>query len=434
MIEATLPEHRLAVAYVVGNRLTPSETFIRREIESLAANVEIVVASMDSGDVWRPSGGEVTGQAPWHSTARARQVSRWATAASLGALWRVSQVERRGCLSALRRALFADRVARAISVPDLVHAHFASAPASVARLLAHVLDRPWGVSVHARDFYASRHRAVQVLAGASYALACSEVLADDLRRALRSAGAATPVYTVHHGLDLRRWGFGPRLASVPPRIVAAGRFVPKKGFDTLIEALALLQRQRFAAELQLLGDGPLRAALQRSIDARGVASHVQLGPWVQPGELQRALANAAVFVVPSRISEDGDRDNIANVLIEAYASGVPTVATSLPAIVRLVGDTQASVLVPPGDPIALANAIHRICTDPELAESLRQRGRALATRSFDQSKTTAQLYACFVRHARGSHAAQRGRGPDQQLPSPPERSARGQRVKSASIE
>jgi glycosyltransferase involved in cell wall biosynthesis len=401
MNEITTPSRRLAVAYVVGNRLTPSETFIRREIEALTPEVDIVVASMDSGDVWRASGGGLAGQASWSASARVRQVARCASSTALEELKRVSRVERRGCLSALRRAVFAARIAGTIGVPDLVHAHFASAPASVARLLALLLDRPWGVSVHARDFYASRHRAVQALEGASYALACSDVLADDLRRALRSAGAATPVYTVHHGLDLRRWACRHHVPSGPPRIVAAGRFVPKKGFDTLLEALALLQRRELAAELQLLGDGPLRRALQTHIDARGLAERVQLGPWVQPGELQRILARAAVFVVPSRISEDGDRDNIANVLIEAYASGVPTVATSLPAIVRLVGDSEASLLVPPDDPVALANAIGAICTDPTLAESLRQRGRALASRTFDQAKTTALLYECFVRHARG---------------------------------
>jgi glycosyltransferase involved in cell wall biosynthesis len=400
MIETPQEGHRLSVAYVVGDRLTPSETFVRREIESLAAEVDIVVASLDSGDLWRPNGGELGSAVPGRSKKRAPQASRWATSAGIEALRRVTRVERRGCLSALRRAIFADRIASAIAVPDLVHAHFASAPASAARLLAHLVDRPWGVSVHARDFYASPDRAVQVLEGASYALACSEVLADDLRDALRSARSETPVYTVHHGLDLRRWPCRPRLASVPPCVVAAGRFVPKKGFDTLIEALALLQRRRFAAELRLLGDGPRRAALQSSVEAHGVADRVRLGPWVPLDELQRVLANATVFVLPSRVAADGDRDNIANVLIEAYASGVPTIATSLPAIVRLVGDTQASLLVPPGDPVALSNAIHRICTDPELADSLRQRGRALVTRSFDQSKTTALLYDCFIRHAR----------------------------------
>jgi glycosyltransferase involved in cell wall biosynthesis len=382
----------------VGDRTTPSETFVRREIDALAGNVDLVVASMDSGRLWAPSTQSET--FAQRSSAPLSLALRWATAAAARELWGVSRVEERGCLSALRRALAADRIAREIGVPDLVHAHFASAPASVARLLARLIDRPWGVSVHARDFYANRGKAVRALKAASYVVACSDVLADDLRTALRAARSYTPVYTVHHGLDLERWIRRPRIASARPRIVAAGRFVPKKGFDTLIEAMALLASRGFAAELQLLGDGPLGAALRGSIQARGLGDRAQLGPWLRPEEFQRVLAKASVFVVPSRIAADGDRDNIPNVLIEAYASGVPTVATSLPAMARLVGKTQASVLVPSDDPLALSRAIERVCTDGTLADSLRAGGRALVRSTFDQTRTTALLYDCFARHAR----------------------------------
>ena len=164
------------------------------------------------------------------------------------------------------------------------------------------------------------------------------------------------------GAQLRRSpqpGPGLRRGGAKFRILAAGRLVPAKGFDTLIDALALLGSP-FEADIH--GDGPLQGELQSRIDAAGLTDRVRLRGYA---DLAPAMMRADLFVLSSR------REGFGNVIVEAMAAGLPVLATRTPGPGALIDDGVTGWLVPPEDPHALAAAIARLAADP-------QRGRIVA--------------------------------------------------------
>ena len=146
----------------------------------------------------------------------------------------------------------------------------------------------------------------------------------------------------------------------PPVILFVGRFVPLKGIDVLLEALCRSPLAGLEWRLKLIGGGP-QDVCEDVVD-RGLGSRVQVVPWVDRMEVDRALAEAAVLVVPSR------SEGLPLVVLEAMAMGTPIVATRVGAIGDVLQDGELGILVPPDDPEGLAGAVAEVLTDPDAAE------------------------------------------------------------------
>ena len=132
-------------------------------------------------------------------------------------------------------------------------------------------------------------------------------------------------------------------------IGAAGRLSPEKGFSDLVEAAALVAQADRHIGFVLFGDGLLRAALERQIAARDLGSN-----FVLPGfrsDIDRFLPHLDLFVLPSYT------EGLPTVILEAFAAGVPVVATAVGGTPEAVEDAVNGYLVPPGDPPALAQRI-----------------------------------------------------------------------------
>jgi glycosyltransferase involved in cell wall biosynthesis len=150
-------------------------------------------------------------------------------------------------------------------------------------------------------------------------------------------------------------------AGMPPVVLAVGRLTWEKDFPTLIRAFAAVRRQR-DARLLILGEGPERDALAALVAQLGLERDVQLPGWAR--NPHAFMARAGVFVLSS-VSE-----GLPTVLIEALAAAVPVVATDCVSGPReILQDGRLGPLVPPGDPDALATAIHRQLAEPRPAEA-----------------------------------------------------------------
>jgi len=253
----------------------------------------------------------------------------------------------------------------------IVHGHWV-VPGGVIAAAASG-NRPLVISLHGSDvFVAERHAAVGRAARwafgrAGFVTACS----DDLRtRALALGASADRSATVPYGVDstrfqpdpaarirLReRWGVG----DAAEVVLGVGRFVRKKGFEYLIDAVATLATHRPDLRLVLAGGGDLRAEFEARIADRGLDDRVLLPGVLHQDEVAASLAAADVVVVPSVRDPSGNVDGLPNVVMEALASGTPLIATSAGGIGSVVKDGQTGLLVPEADPAALSAAIVRL--------------------------------------------------------------------------
>lgn len=208
------------------------------------------------------------------------------------------------------------------------------------------------------------------------------------------------VDVVVNGLDLAAWvprwrpeaqarGAALRaelgLAPDRPLLLAVGAFSPQKDFAGLLDAMAAIHAQRPEVRLLLLGDGFLRDDLQARRAALGLTDVVQM-----PGfrhDVGAAMAAADLLVLSS------DNEGMARVLAEAAASGLPVVATDVSGTRTAVEDGRTGLVVPPGDPAALAAAITVLLADPVRRQTMGRQARELAERRFDADRMLAETTA-----------------------------------------
>ena len=264
-----------------------------------------------------------------------------------------------------------------------VHAFFAHTPAEVAREAAARLGVPYGFSVHARDVRKIPRRELRDrAAGAACVIACNADVAEEV------GAAGGEAKLLPHGVDLARFQAAPEPPETPFTLLAVGRFVPKKGFDVLVDAAARLQ---LPFRLRIVGDGAERRRLAARIRVAGLGDRIALERPLTHDELPATYVAAHVVVVPSVRDVDGDRDGLPNVVLEALATRRTVVASDIAAIGTAVRHDETGLLVPPGDVSALAAAIERVASDRALRSHLASAGRALVEREFDLRACTARL-------------------------------------------
>lgn len=258
---------------------------------------------------------------------------------------------------------------------DHLHAAWSGVPAEVAWLARRLGGPRFSVSAHANDVYCPPIGSAAALLAAEGVTVCNRAAGREL---LARLPALRPrlVYQPH-GLPLDEWPVREREPSGPPVVLAIGRLVPKKGFDLLLEAAARLP----GVAVRLIGDGPERAALAALAAARRV--ELALPGRVGQDQVRAELAAATVLAMPSRVDRAGDRDGLANVLLEALATGVPVVTTTAGSAEDAVVHGRTGLLVPPGDPAALAAGLGRLLGDPVLCGRLAGAGRKMVEARFD---------------------------------------------------
>lgn len=265
-----------------------------------------------------------------------------------------------------------------------LHSHFISSSADTAELVARLLALPFSISAHAKDIYLGESADLRrKLQAARFTVTCTEAN----RQVLAAIAPRAAVHRMYHGVDHTQFHPGQRALAVgAPIIVSVGRLRAKKGLDTLIAACALLRERGQAFACEIVGYGEEQARLQAQIDTLGLTGAVRLVGKLARQQVIERYARAAVYVQPSRIAADGDRDGIPNVLLEAMAMGLPVVASRVSGIPELVGDGHNGLLVEPDDAGALADAIARLLKQPALCADLGCRARQTVTDSFDNDR------------------------------------------------
>jgi glycosyltransferase involved in cell wall biosynthesis len=271
-----------------------------------------------------------------------------------------------------------------------LHTHFISTPADIGVLASQLAALPFSISAHAKDIYLSDPAELRrKLQAARFTVTCTEFN----RRTLAAIAPQAAVHRMYHGVD--RQVFRPQracaCAGAPPLILSVGRLRAKKGLDTLIDACAALRRRGLAFACEIIGYGEESEALQTRIATHGLEEQVRLLGALPREQVIQAYARAAVYVQPSRVTANGDRDGIPNVLLEAMAMGLPVVASDVSGIPELVTHGHNGLLVEPDDAERLADAMTRVLGQPALGIDLGRRARASVAESFDNDHNLALL-------------------------------------------
>jgi len=283
-----------------------------------------------------------------------------------------------------------------------IHAHFCHGATTVAWLVSIITGLPFSFTAHAKDLYCDSLNPAGLLRRKMRAARFVVTCTDANREHLRNIEPTANVRCIYHGLNAE---FADLLgdATNPPekngrlRALGVGRLVPKKGFDVLVNACAILKGRGFHFETAIVGEhGEHEAELRRQIDAHGLRDHVRLIGPLEQSRLYTEYQRADVFCLPCRVLDNGDRDGLPNVLMEAMACGLPVVTTPVSGIPEVIKDGHNGTLVPPDDAEALANAIQRISSDRMLAQSLGRAGRLTVLERFDGDKTALELASLFA--------------------------------------
>jgi colanic acid/amylovoran biosynthesis glycosyltransferase len=189
---------------------------------------------------------------------------------------------------------------------------------------------------------------------------------DDMRDRLIELGAVrdrTSVLPMGADVDAIRAGAA-GVEAVPGRVLFVGRLVEKKGVPVLLEALRALDPATYT--VHIVGDGPLRAALQSAAADLPVTF---LGA-LHRTELAREYAASSVVVFPSVPAASGDQDGLPVALLEALAAGRPVIASDLPGLRDAIVDGSSGLLFRAGDSAALQSALQRVLGDAGTAAQL----------------------------------------------------------------
>jgi glycosyltransferase involved in cell wall biosynthesis len=269
---------------------------------------------------------------------------------------------------------------------DILHTHLSTASliGSIAARLARV---PAVATVHglnSRTCFMHAHRIIAV----SHAV----------RRHLLAQGLPeSRIKVIYNGIDFGRYQRGPDIAKLRAQLGAArgdmligavGRLGPEKGHAHLIEAVALLiQRESLPVRLLLVGDGRSRQTLEQLARQRGIADRVTFAGFqtdVMPYE-----AVLDIFCLPSL------KEGLSLSALEAMALGKPVVASRVGGTPEVVAEGQTGLLVEPGNPWALAQALAALLRDPVRAQAMGEAGRARVARWFDLDRMVDEIEALY---------------------------------------
>jgi glycosyltransferase involved in cell wall biosynthesis len=282
-----------------------------------------------------------------------------------------------------RAVLLAHRLVR-LGAPPL-YVHFANRPATVGRFAALLTGAPFGLSAHAKDIWLTpRKELARKVRDAEVVLTCTS---DGRRYLAELAGSRTPVVLAYHGVetDSRRQHAVQEPATT---VLSVGRLVEKKGHDTLVRAAALLRDRGLDVRLRIVGEGVEWSRLQRLVHELGVDAQVTFTGPLTEAEVHAEYEHAHVFALACRELENGDRDGIPNVLLEAMAHGLPVVSTRCSGILEAVEDERSALLAEPDDAEGVADRLAQILADDVLRSRL---GSGAARRVRERFDRTANL-------------------------------------------
>jgi len=278
-----------------------------------------------------------------------------------------------------------------------LHACWANGPATAAWVASRLTGIPFSFSAWAGDVFPPDGALADKIRDAQFVRSTCQTFLPHLQR--HAGPPPGKIQVIRNGQDPTRFlPAEPRFAP-PIRLLALGRFVAKKGFETALRAAAQLDKEGVDFRLVLAGAGPQDRRLKRLAGKLGIEQHVQFPGFVPRHRTHELFRHCDLFLMPSQIDPHGDRDGIPNVVLEALLHRIPVVATDVGGIPEIIRDGETGRLVPPHDPAALARAVRDMIRDPQQARAMAARGGEQVRREYDLETNARELLRRIERAA-----------------------------------
>ncbi len=410
-----------SIALIVKGYPRLSETFIAQEILGLEQRdlaIEIVSLRHPYDPTSHPIHNQISApvrylpeylyKEPLRVLASWWRVRRWPAYRDLVSLW-LKDLRRDFTANRMRR--FGQALVLAAELPPsvgLLYVHYLHTPASVARYAARLKGMAFAVSAHAKDIWTSPAWELrEKLEDCRWLTTCTAAN----RAHLQGLSPDADVFLTYHGLDAARFPKPAQRQSNngqdpdrPVQLLGVARLVAKKGIDTLLEALAALP-QDLHWRYTHIGGGSEKDRIRRKAQDLGLDDRIEWrGPQSQ-AEVIKAYRQADLFVLASRIAEDGDRDGLPNVLMEAGSQELPAVTTAVSAVPELITDGANGLLVKPDRPLEMTAAIESLIRDPERRVELGSAARLVVLEQFSMDPGLDQLAERLKADLAGGHQA-----------------------------
>lgn len=397
------------VAVVMKGYPRLSETFIAQELLGLqeaGLDFEIHALRKPHDDATHPVHRAIT--APVHYLPEYIHDAPWTVLRSLWAsrklpgfrkVWRLFLADLRRDRTRNRFRRLGQAFVLATRLPadiSWIYVHFLHTPASVGRYAALLRDLPWSCSAHAKDIYTTTDwDKREKIADLEWLVTCTKANVDYLRNI--APDNAEKIDLLYHGLDLTRFPTPVRKDSEtgPLKILSVGRAVAKKGYPDVLNALAALP-DAVDWHFTHIGGGNDLSELKSLAESLGIAHKIDWRGAQSQEAVIAAYQEAEIFVLASRIADDGDRDGLPNVLMEAQSQAIACIATRVSAIPELIVDQKTGWLVDPDSPQQLSDAMNALASNADLRRTL---GQAGAKRVHEEFSHDTGIRALAVRFA-----------------------------------
>ncbi len=385
-----------------------TQTFVVNEIlelERQGAHVEIVSLRLPNEGVFHDSVSRVKGRASYlpeshHGCLGAiakRQCKLWSKNPSqyrrAVRLWRQHQdVD----WYHLVQAAYVLRWVRRNKISHL-HVHFGTEEATVA-LLANILGGiSYSLTLHAFDIYrdnVDRGLLREKINASTFAVTVCNANRRFMMENIPGVDAEK-IRVNYNGIDSER--FSPTEDErVDMSIFSVGRLIEKKGFSYLINAVAALRAEGLPVTCEIAGDGRDQVKLQTQIEDLGLAAHVKLIGQCRQEEVRRKFRTASCCVLPCVEAKDGNVDALPTVLLEAMASGCPSISTRISGVPEMIDDRKSGLLADPHDIKGLTYAIKEVLVNPSLAMRLAAGGRRRVEERFNIGANVGTMLGWFA--------------------------------------
>jgi glycosyltransferase involved in cell wall biosynthesis len=397
----------LKVCYVLKRYPRLSETFIVNEIEELQRQgVKItILAQNDSGE-------DIV-----HEKVKALSIPIFylpsVSSLSLKS-WSIRHLER---YSSKANDLGLDRLPGALSWRDYatwmqmamaaplmkslgtnhIHAHFATWATTAASFLSGFTGIPFSFTAHAKDIYhesVDKKALAEKIEKARFVITVSDFNRQYLEELLRNEGRFGRVIRLYNGIDLDQFKSSGEEKETN-LFVGVGRLIQKKGFEYLIKACHVLNERGRNFQCIIIGEGQERDTLKKMVVQFSLEQKVSFLGAQPQSEVKRILQKASLFVLPCIIGDDGNRDGLPTVLLEAAALEVPIISTKVTGIPEIITHGQNGFLVEEKNPAALAEAIENLIDSDSLQKKFIKSAMVKVRRDFNITENVRVLKGYF---------------------------------------